>query len=161
MCWMRMGGEGWVGRMWVGSPVWVARSKLGVADLCRDHELLGDHDVHGDEVTLEGLDAAVAVVLVVAPVVLQVEQGLRLEDGVLQVSLHPLHPGNTLVTSERPLLGVAGPHGGAHVPCTLVARDEPVNNSTKHVRVVLSKVVRAALLVLLLNCRTIVLGQVL
>ena len=64
--------------MRVGCPVWVARSKLGVADLHRDHELLGDHDVHGDEVTLEGLDAAVAVVLVVAPVVLQVEQGLRL-----------------------------------------------------------------------------------
>ena len=75
---MRMGGVGWVGWMRVGCPVWVARSKLGVADLHRDHELLGHHDVHGDEVTLEGLDAAVAVVLVVAPVVLQVEQGLRL-----------------------------------------------------------------------------------
>ena len=75
---MRMGGVGWVGWMRVGCPVWVARSKLGVADLRRDHELLGDHDMHGDEVTLEGLDAAVAVVLVVAPVVLQVEQGLCL-----------------------------------------------------------------------------------
>ena len=56
----------------VGCPIRVAGSKLAVADLRRDHELLGDHDVHGDEVTLEGLDAAVAVVLVVAPVVLEV-----------------------------------------------------------------------------------------
>ena len=62
----------------VGRPFRVAGCKLAVADLRRDHELLGDHDVHGDEVTLEGLDAAVAVVLVVAPVVLEVEEGLRL-----------------------------------------------------------------------------------
>ena len=62
----------------VGRPVGVARCKLAVADVRRDHELLGDHDVHGDEVTLEGLDAAVSVVLFVAPVVLEVEQGLRL-----------------------------------------------------------------------------------
>ena len=62
----------------VGRPVGVARCKLAVADVSRDHELLSDHDVHGDEVTLEGLDAAVTVVLFVAPVVLEVEQGLRL-----------------------------------------------------------------------------------
>ena len=107
----------------VGCPVRVAGCKLAVADVRRDHELLGDHDVHGDEVALEGLDAAVAVVCFVAPVVLQVEQGLRLnitvkgclvdgyssiimarcrylEDRVLQVSFNPLHPSNTLVTSE-------------------------------------------------------------
>ena len=67
----------WVGWV-VGRPVRVASCELAVADVRRDHELLGDHDVHGDEVALEGLDAAVAVVLLVAPVVLQVEQGLRL-----------------------------------------------------------------------------------
>ena len=60
------------------SSEWVAGCKLAVADVGRDHELLSDHDVHGDEVTLEGLDAAVAMVLFVAPVVLEVEQGLRL-----------------------------------------------------------------------------------
>ena len=111
----------------VGCPIRVAGCELAVADLRRDHELLGDHDVHGDEVTLEGLDATVAVVLRVAPVVLEVEQGLSLnitfkrlsslfgaqwwiyytcrylEDRILQVSLHPLHPSNTLVTSEPEL----------------------------------------------------------
>ena len=74
---MRVSGVGRVSWM-VGRPVRVAGCKLAVADVGRDHELLSDHDVHGDEVTLEGLDAAVAVVLVVAPVVLEVEQGLRL-----------------------------------------------------------------------------------
>ena len=108
--------------MGVGCPIRVAGGELAVADVSRDHELLHDHDVHGDEVTLEGLDATVAVVLRVAPVVLQVEQGLSLnikrlfllfseqwwiyhtcrylEDWILQVSLHPLHPSYTLVTSE-------------------------------------------------------------
>ena len=149
----------------VGRPVRVASCELAVADVRRDHELLGDHDVHGDEVALEGLDAAVAVVLLVAPVVLQVEQGLRLnitikvclvvdgyrttmgylEDRVLHVSLNPLHPSDALVTSEPEpnvtkgctrgwcqdkgdlllLLGMAGSHGCAHVPSTLVAGDEP------------------------------------
>jgi len=116
--------------------------------------------VHGDEVTLEGLDAAVAMVLFVAPVVLEVEQGLRLEDRVLQVSLNPLHPSNTLVTSERPLLGMASSHGCAHMASTFVAGDEPVDNSAKHARVVLSKVVGTALLVLLLDGGTVVRCQV-
>merc|ERR1719264_1458160 len=98
----------WVGWV-VGRPVRVASGELAVADLGRDHELLGDHDVHGDEVTLEGLDATVAVVLRVAPVVLKIEQGLSLEDRVLQVSLHPLHSGNTLVTSKLSLLWMASP----------------------------------------------------
>ena len=68
-----------------------------------------------------------------------------LEDWVFQVSLNPLHPSNALITSEPEpnvtqgctrgwrqdrgdlllLLGVAGSHGCAHVPSTLVARDEP------------------------------------
>ena len=74
---MRMGGVGWVSWM-VGRPVRVAGCKLAVADVGRDHELLSDHDVHGDEVTLEGLDAAVAMVLFVTPVVLEIEQGHRL-----------------------------------------------------------------------------------
>ena len=64
--------------MRVGCPVRVASGKLAVADVDRDHELVADHDVHGDEVTLEGLDATVPVVLRVAPVVLQIEQGLSL-----------------------------------------------------------------------------------
>ena len=68
---------GWVGRM-SSCPIRVASSKLAVADVYRDHELLADHDVHGDEVTLEGLDATVAVVLWVAPIVLEIEQSLSL-----------------------------------------------------------------------------------
>ena len=64
--------------MRVGCPIWVASSELAVADVYRDHELVADHDVHGDEVALECLDATVPVVLVVAPVVLEVEQRLSL-----------------------------------------------------------------------------------
>ena len=64
--------------MRVGCPIRVASRELAVADLGRDHEFLCDHDVHGDEVALEGLDATVAVVLRVAPVVLKIEQGLSL-----------------------------------------------------------------------------------
>merc|ERR1712060_765817 len=146
MCWVRVSGVGWVSWM-VGRPVRVAGCKLAVADVRRDHELLSDHDVHGDEMTLEGLDA---------PVVLEIEQGLRLEDRVLQVSLNPLHPSNTLITSERPLLGMASSHGCAHMASTFVAGDEPVDNSAKHARVVLSKVVGTALLVLLLDGGTVV-----
>ena len=67
-----------LGGMLVGRPVRVAGCKLAVADVGRDHGLLSDHDVHGDEVTLEGLDAAVAVMLGVAPVVLEEEERLRL-----------------------------------------------------------------------------------
>merc|ERR1719341_3004934 len=146
--------------MRVGCPIRVAGCELAVADLRRDHELLSNHDVHGDEVTLEGLDATVAVVLRVAPVVLKIEQGLSLEDRVLQVSLHPLHSGNTLVTSKLSLLWMASPHGGAHVAGALVARDEPVDDSAKHVRVVFSKMGRATLLVLLLDRWTVVLSQI-
>merc|ERR1712038_257606 len=96
----------------------------------------------------------------VAPVVLEVEKSLRLEDGVLKVRLDPLHASNALVTGERSLLGMTSPHGGAHVTSTLVAGNEPVNNSAKHVGVVLGKVVRAALLVLLLNGGAVVICQV-
>ena len=63
----------------VGCPVRVASCKLAVADVRRDHELVHHHDVHGDEVALEGLDAAVAVMLGVAPVVLEEEESLRLD----------------------------------------------------------------------------------
>ena len=69
---------GVVGCVGVGCPVRVASCKLAVADVRRDHELVHHHDVHGDEVALEGLDAAVAVMLGVAPVVLEEKQGLRL-----------------------------------------------------------------------------------
>ena len=59
----------------VGRPVRVASCELAVADVRWDHELLGDHDVHRDEVALEGFHAAG---FFVAPVILEVEQGLRL-----------------------------------------------------------------------------------
>jgi len=133
-----------------GGPVWVAGRELAVADVRWDHELLGHHHVHRDEVALQRLDAVFSVLMRVAPVVLEVEQCLRLKDGVFQVRLDPFHTGNALVTGKRSLLGMASPHGRAHVPRSLVARDEPVNNSTKHIRIVLSEMARAALLVLLL-----------
>ena len=41
----------------VGCPVWVAGCKCVVADVSRHHEPLHDHDVHGDEVMLDGRDA--------------------------------------------------------------------------------------------------------
>merc|ERR1712141_284853 len=149
MCWMRVGRVRRVSRM-SGGPVWVARRELAVADVRWDHELLGHHHVHRDEVALQRLDAAFSVLMRVAPVVLEVGQCLRLKDGVFQVCLDPFHTGNALVTGKRSLLGMASPHGRAHVPRSLVARDEPVNNSTKHIRIVLSKMARAALLFLLL-----------
>merc|ERR1712158_200958 len=98
----------WVGRM-VGGPVRVAGRELGVAD------------VRGDQVALQRLNAVFSMVMWVAPVVFQVEKSLRLEDGVLKVRLDPLHASNALVTGERSLLGMASPHGRAHVPGTLVA----------------------------------------
>ena len=64
----------WVSRM-VGGPVWVAGRELGVADVRGDHVLLHHHHVHRDEVALQRLDAVFSVV---APVVLEVEQCLRL-----------------------------------------------------------------------------------
>merc|ERR1712141_477957 len=149
MCWMRVGRVRRVSRMY-GGPVRVARRELAVADVRWDHELLGHHHVHRDEVALQRLDAVFSVLMRVAPVVLEVEQCLRLEDGVFQVPLDPFHTGNALVAGKRSLLGMASPHSRAHVPRSLVARDEPVNNSTKHIRIVLSKMARAALLFLLL-----------
>ena len=41
----------------VGRPVRVAGGKLVVADVSGHHEPLHDHDVHGDEVVLDGRDA--------------------------------------------------------------------------------------------------------
>ena len=69
-----------------------------VTDICWNHELLHDHDVHGAEVLGHGGDTVRHVVL--APGLLQEEGGLGLEDGVLQVGLDPLHALNTLVTRE-------------------------------------------------------------
>ena len=66
-----MGGVGSVGR-----PVRVARGKLVVADVRRHHEPLHHHDVHGDEVVLDGGDAHGT--LGGAPVLLQEESCLRL-----------------------------------------------------------------------------------
>ena len=68
---------GWVGRM-SGGPVWVAGRELGVADVHGDHVLLHHHHVHRDEVALQCLDAVFSMDLRVAPVVLKVEQCLRL-----------------------------------------------------------------------------------
>merc|ERR1712165_592344 len=143
-----------------GGPVWVAGRELAVADVRWDHELLGHHHVHRDEVALQRLDAVFSMVMRVAPVVLEVEQCLRLKDGVFQVRLDPFHTGNALVTGKRSLLGMTSPHGRAHVPGSLVARDESVNNSTKHIRIVLSKMARAALLVLLLYGGAVVVRKV-
>merc|ERR1719384_896826 len=149
----------WVGRM-AGGPVWVAGRELGVADVRRDHVLLHHHHVHRDEVALQRLNAVFSVVMRVAPVVLEVEKSLRLEDGVLKVRLDPFHTSNALVTGERSLLGMASPHGRAHVPGSLVARDESVNNGTKHIRIVVGEVVRTALLVLLLYGGAVVVRKV-
>ena len=61
-----------------GGQVWVARRKLAVADVRWDHELLGHHHVHRDEVALQRLNAVFSVVMWVAPVVLEEEKSLRL-----------------------------------------------------------------------------------
>ena len=103
----------------VGRPVRVAGGKLVVADVFGHHELLHDHDMHGDEVVLDGRDALGT--LGSAPVLLKEESCLRLvferiqikftwknsdfdqiylEDWVLHVSLDPLHPLNALLASE-------------------------------------------------------------
>ena len=65
-----------LGGMWVGGPVRVAGGELVVADVRRHHEPLHDHDVHGDEVLLDGGDAE--VVEGGAPALLQEQQRLRL-----------------------------------------------------------------------------------
>ena len=62
----------------VGGPVRVAGRELAVADVRWDHELLGHHHVHRDEVALQRLDAVFSVLMRVAPVGLEVEQCLRL-----------------------------------------------------------------------------------
>ena len=60
----------------VGRPVRVAGSKCGVADVSGHHEPLHDHDMHGDEVVLDGWDALGT--LGSAPVLLKEESCLRL-----------------------------------------------------------------------------------
>ena len=62
----------------VGGPVRVAGRELAVADVRWDHELLGHHHVHRDEVALQRLNAVFSVVMWVAPVVFEVEKSLRL-----------------------------------------------------------------------------------
>ena len=62
----------------VGGPVWVAGREQGVADVRWDHELLGHHHVHRDEVALQRLNAVFSMVMWVAPVVFEVEKSLRL-----------------------------------------------------------------------------------
>ena len=54
-------------------------SELMVTDLCGNHEPLHDHDVHGPEVPGNVLDTVGHVLL--APGLLQEEDGLGLEDG--------------------------------------------------------------------------------
>jgi len=136
---------GWVrslGGMWVGRQVRVAGGELIVADVRRHHEPLHDHDVHRDKVVLDGWDALRP--LWGAPVLLQEESCLSLEDGVFHVSLNPLHAFDALLTGEdldRP----AGAHGLAHVEGALLSSDEPVNDSVDHVRVVSGQVLRAIL----------------
>merc|ERR1712107_819815 len=146
MCWMWVSRVRWVGGMVCG-PVWVAGRELGVADVRQDHVLLHHHHVHRDEVALQRFNAVFSVVMWVAPV-------------VLEVRLDPLHASNALVTGERSLLGMASPHGRAHVPGPLVARDESVNNSAKHIRIVLGKMARTTLLVLFLYGGAVVVRKV-
>ena len=72
----------WVGWVWtlrgvgMGRPVRVAGGKCGVADVSGHHEPLHDHDMHGDEVVLDGRDALGT--LGSAPVLLKEESCLRL-----------------------------------------------------------------------------------
>ena len=77
MSWVRLGGM-WTlsGAGGVGRPVRVAGGKLVVADVFGHHELLHDHDMHGDEVVLDGRDALGT--LGSAPVLLKEENCLRL-----------------------------------------------------------------------------------
>ena len=119
MCRVRVGWVRTLGGMWVGGPVRVAGGELVVADVRRHHEPLHDHDVHWDEVVLDGWDALGP--LWGAPVLLQEESCLslrfqvgiktsclllggkvkqHLEDGVLHVSLNPLHSFDALLTGE-------------------------------------------------------------
>ena len=82
MCWVGVGG------VWsVGRPVWVASGKLVVADVSRHHEPLHHHDVHGDEVVLDGRDALRP--LWGAPVLLKEESrlSLRFQVGIKTSSL--------------------------------------------------------------------------
>ena len=77
MCLMRR--MGWVrtlGGMWVGRQVRVAGGELIVADVRRHHEPLHDHDVHRDEVVLDGRDTLGP--LWGAPVLFQEESRLSL-----------------------------------------------------------------------------------
>ena len=98
---VRVSGVG-VGGVGVGGVVGVmgcsTSDKSIVTDICGNHELLHDHDMHGAEVLGHGGDTVRHVVL--APGLLQEEGGLGLEDGVLQVGLNPLHALDTLVTCE-------------------------------------------------------------
>ena len=75
--------------MWVGGPVRVAGGELVVADVRRHHEPLHDHDVHRDEVVLDGWNALRP--LWGAPVLLQEESCLRLvfKKGEISNKLQP------------------------------------------------------------------------
>ena len=76
MCGVRVGWVRTLGGMWVGGPVRVAGGELVVADVRRHHEPLHDHDVHGDEVVLDGRDTLGP--LRGAPVLFQEESRLSL-----------------------------------------------------------------------------------
>ena len=76
MCRVRVGWVRTLCGMWVGGPVRVAGGELVVADVCRHHEPLHDHDVHRDKVVLDGWDALGT--LWCAPVLLKEEGCLRL-----------------------------------------------------------------------------------
>ena len=65
-----------LGGMWVGRQVRVAGSELIVADVRRHHEPFHDHDVHRDEVVLDGRDTLGP--LRGAPVLFQEESRLSL-----------------------------------------------------------------------------------
>ena len=87
MCGVRVGWVRTLGGMWVGGPVRVAGGERVVADVRRHHEPLHDHDVHRDEVVLDGWDALGP--LWGAPVLLQEESSLslRFEVGIKTSSL--------------------------------------------------------------------------
>ena len=76
MSWVGVGGVWTLGGVGVRRPVWVAGGERVVADVSRHHEPLHDHDVHGDEVMLDGWDALGT--LGCAPVLLKEESCLRL-----------------------------------------------------------------------------------
>ena len=73
---MGVGGVGALSWMGMGCPVGIAGGKLVVADVGGHHVLLHHHDVHGDEVVLDGRDALGMVGC--APVLLKEESCLRL-----------------------------------------------------------------------------------